>query len=355
MIPPKTGSPIVTLADIARVAGLNTASVSRALRGIEGKVSLETRRRVQQIAREMGYRPNAVAASLRTKQTNLVGIIVPDLANPLFGPIVQGLEAQLRRQGLLCLVLQTPDGSAERREAVLALSNRLVSGLVILAAEVDDPMLAAAQEAAMPVVLLNRGAGDRRFSSIVNDDRESVRLVLEHLAGLGHRRVAHLAGPPTSSTGQARRRAFEALAKDFGLDARVMQCAAFTRSAGAAATEHLLTEQSCPSAIFGANDLIALGALAVLRERGISVPGEVSLVGHNDMPLVDLVAPPLTTVHVEVEQMSRRAALMLVEHLRDREQPPSMHVLMPRLVIRASTARAAPQAGARLDGSGASR
>ncbi|MBC7938903.1 MAG: LacI family DNA-binding transcriptional regulator [Chitinophagaceae bacterium] len=339
---PTTPGTSVTLADIARATGLNTASVSRALRGIKGKVSAETRQRVEQIAREMGYRPNAVAASLRTKQTNLVGIIVPDLANPLFGPIVQGLEAQLCRQGLLCLVVQTPQGLAERREVVLALSNRLVSGLVILAAEIDDPMLGAAQEAAMPVVLMNRGAGDRRFSSIVNDDHESVRLVLEHLADLGHRRVAHLAGPRVSSTGQARRQAFEILAKSFGLDARVVECSAFTREAGAAATSKLLAEKPPrPSAIFGANDLIALGALAVLRERGVSVPGEMSLVGHNDMPLMDLVAPPMTTVHVEVEQMSRQAAQMLVELLRDHAQAPSMRVLMPRLVVRESTAEVA--------------
>ena len=333
-----SGGSAVTIEDIAREAGVHPASVSRALRGIGKKVSEETRLKIERIAGELGYRPNMLAASLRTKQTNLVGIVVPDLSNPLFGPIVQGLEVELRKHGLMCLVVQTPEARGARREIVTALANRQVSGLLILAAESDDPMLEAAQEFSLPTVLVNRGFGERRFPSVVNDDHESVRLVLEHLAQLGHKSIAHIAGPSSSSTGRARRQAFEELLPTFGLKGVVIEALAFTREAGLAACMELLGQTREPTAIFGANDLIAMGVLDALHQHELSVPGDVSLVGHNDMPLVDLIAPPLTTVRIAVDQMSRQAAQLLLEHLKKPDEDPSTRVLTPRLVIRSSTA-----------------
>ncbi|HSV81622.1 MAG TPA: LacI family DNA-binding transcriptional regulator [Ramlibacter sp.] len=329
----------VTIEHIAHAAGVHPASVSRALRGVQGKVSAETRERIVQIARELGYQPNAVAASLRTKQTNLVAIVVPDVGNPLFGPIVQGLEAELRRHGYMSLMVQPPEDPNERRAIILALANRNISGLMILAAESDDPMLQAVAERSLAAVLVNRGRGERRFSSVVNDDRESVRLVLEHLASLGHTRIGHISGPLASSTGRARRDAFVELAPGFGIQKPiVVEATAFTLPAGAAAARELWRRSAKPTAIFAANDLIALGALGVLREAGVRVPQEVSLVGHNDMPFLDLIDPPLTTVRVAADQMSRQSAQLLLELMREPQEPPSMRVLTPRLVVRGSTA-----------------
>jgi LacI family transcriptional regulator len=331
--------PNATLEDVAKAAGVHPASVSRALRGVGKKVSEETRLKIERIAKEMGYRPNTVAASLRTKQTNLIGIVVPDLANPLFGPIVQGLEVELRSQGLMCLVVQTPADRDQRKGVVEALATRQVSGLVILAAENDDPMLEAAQAFGLPTVLVNRGHGERRFPSVVNDDRESVRLVLEHLVELGHKAIAHVAGPGRSSTGRARREAFEELARAMKIRPVVVEASAFTRDAGFAAALELLGQRRSPpsTAIFAANDLIALGVLDALRQNGRSVPDDVSLVGHNDMPFMDLIAPPLTTVRIAVDQMSRQAAQLLIEHLKTPQQEATMRVLTPRLIVRGST------------------
>jgi len=332
----------VTIDDIARAAGVHPASVSRALRGVPGKVSAETRERIAQIAAELGYHPNAVAASLRTRQTRMVAIVVPDVANPLFGPVVQGLEAELRRHDFLCLMLQPPEDTEQRRAAIVALANRQVSGLLVLAAESADPMLEVAAERGIPTVLVNRGFGERRFSSVTNDDHESVRLVLQHLAALGHTRIAHISGPSSSSTGRARCQAFLQLAPEFGLrKPQVVEAAAFTREAGAAAMQELWRKSAGrPSAVFAANDLIALGVLQVLRQGAVRVPEEVSVVGHNDMPLVDLIDPPLTTVRVAAEQMSRQAAQLLMELMGEPGQPPSMRVLTPTLVVRNSTAAA---------------
>ena len=336
----------VTIDDVAKAAGVHAATVSRALRGVAGKVSAGKRAEIQRIARELGYQPNFVAASLRTKQTHLAAIVVPDLGNPLFAPIVQGLERTLRQQQLLSLVVQTPLDPAERRDLVHALASRHVSGLLVLAAESDDAMLEAARERRLPTVLVNRGAGDRVFSSVVNDDRESVRLVLEHLHGLGHRAIAHVAGPAASSTGRARREAFEAQTRSLGPRASypVVEAAAFTRAAGQAAARQLFKGQRAVTAVFAANDLIALGVLDVLRELRIAVPAGLSLVGHNDMPLVDLIDPPLTTVRVAVEQMSEQAAEVFLQLLKRPDLPASTRVFMPTFVPRGSTA-APPKGG----------
>jgi len=341
-MPPVSPSPPrpVTIEDVAQAVGVHAATVSRALRGVAGKVSAERRAEIQRVARELGYQPNFVAASFRTKQTHLAAIVVPDLGNPLFGPIVQGLERALRRQDLLSLVVQTPLAPTERRDLIYALAGRQVSGLLVLAAESGDPMLKAAKERGLPTVLVNRGAGDRDFSSVVSDDRESVRLVLEHLHGLGHRAIAHVAGPATSSTGRARREAFEEQTRRMGLrgPCPVVEAAAFTRAAGQAAARQLLGARPAVTAIFAANDLIALGVLDVLRERRLSVPADMSLVGHNDMPLMDLIDPPLTTVRVAADQMSEQAAEMFLQLLRQPDLAVSTRVLLPTFVPRGSTA-----------------
>ena len=350
----------VTIKDVARAAQVNQSTVSKALRGLAGKVSPETRRRIEQVARELGYRHNAVAATLRTRKSNLIGIIVPDLANPLFGPILQGLETRLREAGWMSVIVQTPQPAGARREVVMALATRQVAGLVITSAETDDPMLDAAsgqqtatgvlrlqrldaaQKVGLPVVLVNRGLDERRFSSVVNDDQESVSLVVEHLYSLGHRRLAHLGGPASSSTGRARKEAFTALVSRLpGVQGVVVDASAFTREAGFQATKQLLGRKGRrPTAIFAGNDLMAVGALDALRQAGLEVPGDMSVVGHNDMPLVDMMSPSLTTVRIPVERMSHHAALLLMEHLKDPQLPPMQRVLTPTLVVRQSTTQA---------------
>jgi LacI family transcriptional regulator len=331
--------PSVTIKDVARAAQVNASTVSKALRGLPGKVAPDTRRHIEKIAAELGYRHNAVAATLRTRRSNLIGVIVPDLANPLFGPILQGLETRLREAGWMSLIVQTPSEPAARRDIVLALATRQVAGLVITSAETDDPMLRVAQELGLPVVLVNRGQDEARFSSVVNDDRESVALVLAHLHALGHRHIAHLAGPLASSTGRARKDAFVACMKRLpGMRATVVDAPAFTRDAGFAATQALLRRRSArPTALFAGNDLMAVGAIDALDRAGLRVPEDMSVVGHNDMPLVDMIAPPLTTVRIPVEQMSQHAAQLLLEQLADPTLPPSRRMLTPLLVVRRST------------------
>jgi LacI family transcriptional regulator len=330
----------VTIQDIAREAGVHAATVSRALRAQAGEVSEDTQRRILKIARRLGYQPNAVAASLRTSQTNLVAIIVTDISNPVVGPIIQGIEARLREHDLMSLVVQTTRETTARRDLIVQLASRRVSALVILSAEIDDPMLDEAAVRGLPTVLVNRGFGDRRFPFVVNDDRAGVKLVLEHLAALGHRRIAHVHGPLTASTGTERHRIFLELAPLLGFSRPILvQASEFTRDAGAAAARELLRRSSKTTAVFASNDLLAVGVLHVLRDAGLRVPHDVSLVGYNDMPMVDLLEPPLTTVRVAVDRMGEDAARLIVRALKERVNEPEAIVLPPALVVRASTAR----------------
>lgn len=328
-------TPVATIFDVASAAGVHPASVSRALRGTGNKVSAQTRARIERIAAELGYRPNLAAGALRTGRASLVAVVLPDAGNPVFAPILQSLEEALRQRGLLCVVTHTPADAAGRRSLVTHLANHQVAGLVVLAAERRDPLLDTAHRLGLPTVLVNRGHGDRRFPSVVNDDDASVQLVLAHLHGLGHRDVAHVAGPASSSTGRVRRAAFERVAAALKMRARVVEAEAFTREAGRLAAVRLLGWR-VPTAVFGANDLIALGVLDVARERRLRVPDDFSLVGHNDMPLVDLVAPALTTVRLNADEMGRRAAALLLAGLAGGQMRGST-VLPPELVVRDST------------------
>lgn len=333
----KTRSSAVTIEDVALAAGVHVATVSRALRE-GGMVAPATREKVQAAARQLGYRPNVAAATLRTRRSSLVGVIVTDLGNPFFGPILKGLETELRKSGWMSLVVQPPEDAAGRRDVVLALADRQVGGLIIGAAEIDDPLLDTADSLQLPVVLVNRGYGERRFPSIVTDDRESMRLALDHLLALGHRHIAHIAGPRSSSTGRARAEAFGDLCRQQGIgDAIVVETPAFTRAAGNEAALPVLSAAAPPTAVVAGNDMLALGVLDAAEHCGLSVPGDLSIVGHNDMPLVDLIDPPLTTIRVPVEQLSREAARLLIERMRNTEEAVMMRVMMPSLVVRAST------------------
>lgn len=330
----------VTIDDVAKAAGVHAATVSRALRGVAGKVSAAKRAEIEAVARSLGYQPNIVAASLRTKRSNMAAIIVPDLANPLFAPIVKGLEQELRKHDMLALITQPPEGKEARARLVQELAMRQVSGLLILAAESGDAMLEEAVQQKIPTVLVNRGLGERRFSSVVNDDQESTHLAIAHLRALGHERIAHVAGPASSSTGAARKKAFLDLMQ--GEQPMVVDAQAFTREEGVKAARQLFEGWNLHdrpfTAIFASNDLLALGVMDVARELGIAIPADVSLVGHNDMPFVDIVQPPLTTIHIPVAEMGRQAAQVLMENINGDGQTTTTRILTPSLVVRASTA-----------------
>ena len=341
----------VTLKDVAARAGVHPATASRALNPeTRLLVREDTALRVLQAAEFLGYRPNPVARSLRTRRSNTIGVLIPDLNNPLFPPIVRGIEDRLAAAGYVALLGNT-DGDAERERIVFErMRARHVDGFVLATARLNDPVLAEAARADLPVVLMNRLAHDYSLPSVSVDNERGVRLAVEHLAGLGHRRIAHIAGPQEVSTGLARYRGFIAAMEAGGLpvDPGLVEVArAFSVEEGLRCARLLLERGPVvaggpATAVVAANDMLALGGYAALDEAGLRCPEDLSVVGFNDMPFIDRLRPPLTTIRFPHYQVGKVAAQLLLERIAGHSGPIKILFLAPELVIRGSTASGGP-------------
>ncbi len=333
----------VTLLDVATAAGVHASTASRALNpDTRDVVSAKTVERVLEAAEALGYRPHPLARGLRTDRTFTVGIIVPDLENPLFPPLVRGAEAALAEAGYTLLIGNT-DNEREHTEALVAtLVDRRVDGLIMATAELGMGLSAAVQKQGTHVVLVNREADSGSVPAIVGDDHRGIGLAVDHLVGLGHRHIGHLAGPSRLSTGAGRADAFARHITHHGLqaDGRVEIAEWFKVEPGVVAAATLIDRLPELTAIVAGNDLLALGALRAFRERGIRVPEDVSLTGYNDMPHVDVLQPPLTTVRVPYREMGDLAARTIMRLIEGESNGAETVRLQPSLTVRASTAPA---------------
>jgi LacI family transcriptional regulator len=330
-----------TLQQVADAAGVHRSTASRALNPETAHlISPDVVARVAEVAVRFGYRRDLLAASLRTSRTRLVGVLLPDLANLVFAPILAGIERALAEHGYAVLVAEVrgPDGGLE---LVDGLVGRRTEGLILATVREADPVLARCLEHGLPTVLVNRADPAKRVSAATPDDREGMALAVQHLVGLGHRSIGHLAGPQDVSTGKLRAQGFRAAMRQAGLKVGPIEpAAAYTREAGQVAAERLLDRQAGLTAIAAANDLLALGAYKALAARGLACPDAISVTGHNDMPLVDMVHPPLTTVRIAHERIGSEAARLLLERIARPDAPPVQARTAPALVQRSSTAPA---------------
>jgi LacI family transcriptional regulator len=333
--------PAVKLRDVARLAGVHPATASRALNPeTRLLVSEETASRVLAAAAELGYRPNPVARSLRTRRSNSVGVVIPDLTNPLFPPIVRGLEDTLAANGYVTLIGNTDNDVDRERRIFEEMRVRQVDGLAVAAAHLSDPQLEEAVREGVPVVLMNRSAGGNMPAVTVDDDR-GIKLAARHLISLGHKKIAHIAGPQDTSTGRARYQGFVASMAEAGLEVppeRVAFARSFSISEGRRCIKEILAGAHDITAIAAGNDLLAIGCYNVLDEVGLSCPDEVSVVGFNNMPFIDMLRPPLTTVGFSHYEVGTEAARLLLERMHGGEGSTDVHYLEPELIVRGSTA-----------------
>ena len=333
--------PRATLRDVARVAGVHPGTVSRALNPeTEALVRDETVRRVRQVAEELGYRPNPMARGLKTNRSYTIGVIVPDIQNPLFPPIIRGIDDRLGEAGYTPLIANTDNDPVRERVDIEAMRARQVDGFVAATARADHELLDEVAASGIPLVLVNRRVEDGSLPSATADDHAGARLAVEHLVSLGHRQIAHLAGPQEVSTGRARYHGFCDAIREAGLEpSLVREGRAFTEPEGARLCEELLDADAPFTAIVAGNDLMALGCYDVFAARGIDCPGEVSVVGFNDMPFAGRFAPPLTTIGIPHYEIGVAAAELLLERLQGRGDGPREIVLPARLIKRGSTRR----------------
>lgn len=332
----------VTIRDVARLADVHPGTVSRALNPeTRTLVNDETAARVLAAAGELGYYPNPIARGLKTNRSYTVGVLIPDLMNPLFPPIVRGIDDRLAANGYTPLLVST-DGDPEREQAsVDAMLARQVDGFIAATARLDVDPLTHALAQGRPVVLVNRSFEDGSMSSVTVDDRMGSRLAVDHVVGLGHERVAYVAGPQNVSTGHRRYLGFLAAMEDHGLQApakRIAFAGAFVEDAGAQACARVLAADSDVTAIVTANDLLAMGCYEALAARGLACPDAISVVGFNDMLFIDKLSPPMTSVRVPQREIGFAAAGLLLEQFGEQQQSPREVMLDPSLVVRGSTA-----------------
>jgi LacI family transcriptional regulator len=331
-----------TLRDVASAAGVHPATASRALSpGTRLLVGEETARRVVEAAERLGYRPNPVARSLRTRRSDTIGVLIPDLNNPLFPPIIRGIEDRLAESGYVALIGNTDADPGRERLVFDRMRARHVDGFVLATATLGSAILAEAAEAGLPVVLVNRTAQDYPFSSVSADNEQGVRAAVAHLVSLGHTRIGHIAGPQDVSTGTARLRGYQDAMRVHRLPVRetdVVYASGYTVEEGLRCGRQLLGPAGSLTAVVAANDMLAVGCYGALDGLGLRCPEDVSVIGFNDMPFVDRLRPPLSTIRFPHTQVGAEAARLLIERIETGEgSPVKILFLAPELVIRGST------------------
>lgn len=330
-----------TLKDVAREAGVHISTASRALNPSTASiVNPETVERVTDAARKLGYRPHPLARGLRTNRTMSVGVIIPDVENPLFGPIIAGVESVLVEEDYSVLIGNADRGPSHADSLVEDMLEKHVDGLILATPGRNVSEAAQAAQAEVSVVLVNRSVDDDSIPAIVGDDHQGIGLAVRHLRELGHERIGHVAGPSWVSTGDGRRKAFLDWMRTVGLksDADLVEEAEWYQvEPGTTAAVTLLSRHPDLTAIVAANDLLGLGCYRAVHSLGKDIGVDVSITGYNDMPLLDLMQPPMTSVRVPYRRMGADAASTLLALMAGEVVSPGRVLLSPTLAIRAST------------------
>lgn len=325
----------VTSRDIAREVGLSQSTVSRALRG-DPRVAPETLARVREAAERLRYVPDAAARSLSSGRTQTVGVVVADIANPFYPEIVEVLHGELLHEGYATVLLNEPLGADLARQ----LRGRTVDGLIVVAATLDATFVEQLPQMGIPLVLLNRYVDGAAVDRVLSDNVAGGALAVEHLLGLGHRRIGLIAGPANTSTARDREQGMRAALARHGVafDEALRREGSFTHHSGHQHCIELLRLPQPPSAIVCASDVVAFGALDAAKRLGARVPDELSVIGYDDLAMAGWEAFALTTVRQPLTQMAKRAVRVLLERLERGASPPQREIFPPQLVKRETTA-----------------
>ena len=340
-----------TAKEVAAVAGVHPSTVSRSLDPLRAaQVREETRQRVIAAANQLNYRPDLIASGFRRQRTHTIGVLVPDLGNPVFAQFIRGISRRLERAGYTAIVLETEDEHGRLDAGARLFSDRRVDAIISGATRAGDRRtLRQLVRSGLPVVMAMRWIPGLEVPIVANDDLRGGVLAAEHLLSLGHRRLAQLHGPDDIETFRERGVGFHSTAARAGVDDsnHVRHARSPTAAEGRKLMRALLRAGGeRPSAVFAHNDLMAVGAIEALKEASLRCPRDISVVGYNDMPLTEHLAPPLTTIRLPATEIGRVAAESVLSVLDGGGDPAVAISLQPRLVVRGSTAPVPSQAGA---------
>jgi len=326
---------MATIKDVAREAAVSVATVSRVFNE-SGLVSEDTRRHVRAVAERLRYWPNGVARSLITNRTHALGVLLPDLYGEFFSEVIRGLDLTARERGLH-LLLSSSHSDHDGLVAALRSMRGRVDGMILMAPEIDGVECLEKSASSMPIVLLDPAIAADGFDTISVGNADGARAVVLHLIGLGHRRIATVTGPLGNIDARQRLEGWRTALAEAGIapEDELEVAGDFTEPSGYDAVARMLRLDPRPTAVFAANDYMAVGVIGALSDAGVRVPEDVAVAGFDDIALARYLNPSLTTVHVDAFRLGQRAVQLLAG--RDEpEGPPRHETLETTLIVRAS-------------------
>jgi LacI family transcriptional regulator len=329
-----------TITDVAKRAGVSVGTVSHVLSGARS-VAPATRRRVDRAVKELGYRPSFTARSLTRGRTMTVGMVVPDIVNPIFSQLLEGAEDALADWGYAVLFGSSENDLEKERRYLESFRERQVDGMIVDVATGSDPAVLAALREEIPVVLVDRLTPGWAGDAVLSADEFGMGLAVDHLVQLGHARIALVNGEPDVSGAQRRRQGFTQRLARYGLESPWVSEGTFTMDSGRDQARAILSSDAEPTAICCGNDVLAMGVLAVMHEREIDVPGTISVTGYDDIEFAGVVTPALTTVTQPMRAMGTAAARLLKQRIDEPDEPANNVTLKGELIVRGSTSSAA--------------
>lgn len=335
-----------TLVDIARECGLSRATVARALSG-KGYVEEERRQLIQQTANRLGYRTSTIARALRTQRTSSIGVLIADITNPIFPQIVKGIDEVVAADNHTMFLCNTDEDPQKQQAIVRSLLDRNVDGLILVSQTLTDDFLKLLDHGP-PCVFINRRPPEPVMDYVGPDNAQGIRLLLDHLCGLGHQRIAYIAGPASSSTAQERLSNFRSgmAARGLAVDENMVLRGNYNFESGRVAAEALAALESLPTAVIAANDFVAMGVIDYFQRRGLKVPEDLSVTGFDDAFEMQadghypLRFEGITTVDQPKRDLGRAAGRIMLQRISDPEGTANSIILPTQLRIRNTTAPA---------------
>ncbi len=329
-----------TISDVAKRAGVSTMTVSRVINNAS-YISPETRERVEKAIAELGYVPNALARSLRFKQTKTIALVLTDITNPFFTTLARGVEDVASEQGFSVIFCNTDESESEEAEYLNVLLQKQVDGILLVPACCEKDLIVSIQSRGSPVVLLDRRIPGAKVDTVRCDSEQGAYQVVRHLLNLGHKRIAILAGPQSISTSVDRVAGYRRAMSEAGLDrnAQLVYHAGFTQEGGYQMTKQVRANRVRPTALFAGNNFIAMGIFRSLREAGLRVPDDLSVVAFDDLLVEFVMDPFLTVVAQPAYEMGRQATELLLTRLAGEGPAEPQEIVLPiELIVRKSSA-----------------
>lgn len=326
-----------TIRDVAELAGVHPSTVSRVINN-DSRISEKTKNKVLLIIKKLGYTPNAIARGLKIKRTYTLGMLIPDITNPFFAEIARGVEDAANANGFNIILCNTDDKLKKERIYLEILKGKRVDGLILGTAHIKDKSIIELEKKKFPYILLSRNIEGLDKNCVIVDDVAGGIMVTEYLIKLGHRRIAHITGPPTVRAANNRLEGYKFALEKHQIEyhEELVKEGDFRIKGGYQVMKRFLKLAEPPTAIFAANDLLALGAMQAIQREKYRIPEDFCIIGFDDIRLASFVYPPLTTIRQPMLEMGALAVKMLLKIIEEGEFNQRKIVLKSKLIIRES-------------------